>query len=139
MTIEFAYFNRRAANIFLGAVGSLPIGLLIVLAGNGGRAAAILLPLYYVADTTITLVRRVANYEPVWQAHRSHFYQRATDRGFTVMEIVTRVFVINVALAALAVTTIVLPSQTTQISALCTGAALRVWLLAVFARCPLRS
>jgi len=141
--IGFAYFNRPVATLFLGDVGSLPIGLLlgwllIVLAGNGGRAAAILLPLYYLADTTITLVRRVANCEPVWQAHRSHFYQRATDRGFTVMQIVARVFVINVALAALALTTIVLPSQTTQVSALCGGAALVVWLLAVFARGPLR-
>jgi hypothetical protein len=35
----------------------------------------------------------------VWQAHRTHYYQRATDRGFSVMEIVVRVFVLNLALA----------------------------------------
>jgi UDP-N-acetylmuramyl pentapeptide phosphotransferase/UDP-N-acetylglucosamine-1-phosphate transferase len=143
-TIGFAYFNRPVAMLFLGDVGSLPIGLLlgwllIVLAGNGGRAAAILLPLYYLADTTITLLRRAANCEPVWQAHRSHFYQRATDRGFTVMEIVARVFVVNIALAALALTTVVLPYRITEISALCAGTVLVTWLLAVFARGPLRS
>ena len=94
--IGFAFFNRPVAKLFLGDVGSLPIGLLfawllLLLAGNGGRTAAILLPLYYLADSTITLLRRVAKGEPVWQAHRSHFYQRATDRGFRVIDLVARV------------------------------------------------
>jgi UDP-N-acetylmuramyl pentapeptide phosphotransferase/UDP-N-acetylglucosamine-1-phosphate transferase len=142
-TIGFAFFNRPVAMLFLGDVGSLPIGLmlgwlLLVLAGNGGRAAAILLPLYYLADSTITLVRRAMNREPVWQAHRAHFYQRATDRGFTVLEIVAKVFVVNVALAALALTTIVVPSRTAEIAALSAGAALVAWLLMVLARGPKR-
>jgi UDP-N-acetylmuramyl pentapeptide phosphotransferase/UDP-N-acetylglucosamine-1-phosphate transferase len=142
-TIGFAFFNRPVAMLFLGDVGSLPIGLLLgwlllVLAGNGGRAAAILLPLYYLADSTITLIRRAVNREPVWQAHRSHFYQRATDRGFTVLEIVARVFVVNLALAALALTTIVLPSRTTDIAGLSVGAVLVASLLVVLARGPKR-
>jgi UDP-N-acetylmuramyl pentapeptide phosphotransferase/UDP-N-acetylglucosamine-1-phosphate transferase len=141
--IGFAFFNRPVAKLFLGDVGSLSIGLLvgwllIVLASNGGRAAAALLPLYYLADSTITLLRRAACGEPIWQAHRSHFYQRATDRGFRVIEVVARVFVINVALAALALSTILLPSRTTDIVALCVGAALVTWILVVFARGPAR-
>ena len=45
--------------------------------GRNGRApAAILLPLYYLMDATITLLRRLARREKVWEAHRSHFYQR---------------------------------------------------------------
>jgi UDP-N-acetylmuramyl pentapeptide phosphotransferase/UDP-N-acetylglucosamine-1-phosphate transferase len=56
-TIGFAFFNRPVAKIFLGDVGSLPIGLLLgwqllVLAASGGRAAAALLPLYYLADSS---------------------------------------------------------------------------------------
>jgi hypothetical protein len=35
------------------------------------------------------------------QAHRSHFYQRARDGGFSVYQIVARVFAINVALVVL--------------------------------------
>ena len=54
--------------------------LLLELAGSGALAAAILLPLYYLADATITLLRRLARGERVWQAHRSHFYQQATDQ-----------------------------------------------------------
>ena len=101
--LGFAPFNKPVAKLFLGDVGSLPIGLLLgwlllELAGRGHLAAAIILPLYYLADTTITLVRRIAAGEPFWQAHRTHFYQRATDNGFTVAEIVGRVFVVNLAL-----------------------------------------
>jgi UDP-N-acetylmuramyl pentapeptide phosphotransferase/UDP-N-acetylglucosamine-1-phosphate transferase len=142
--LGFAFFNRPVAKLFLGDVGSLPIGLLlawllIVLADSGGRAAAILLPLYYLADSTITLLRRAANREPVWQAHRSHFYQRATDRGFRVTDIVARVFAVNLALAALALATILLPSRTADIPALSAGSALVAWLLIVFARGPGRA
>jgi UDP-N-acetylmuramyl pentapeptide phosphotransferase/UDP-N-acetylglucosamine-1-phosphate transferase len=129
-TIGFAFFNRPVAKLFLGDVGSLPIGLLLgwlllVLAGNGGRTAAALLPLYY-------------KHEPVWLAHRSHFYQRATDRGFRVIEVVTRVFVVNILLAALAFVTILLPSPVTDIAAVSVGMALVAWLLVAFARGPAR-
>jgi len=142
-TIGFAFFNRPVAKLFLGDVGSLPIGLLLgwlllVLAGSGGHAAAVLLPLYYLADSTITLLRRLANLEPFWQAHRSHFYQRATDRGFRVIEVVARVFAVNLALAALALGTILLPSPTTNFAAVSVGTALVTWLMAVFARGPAR-
>jgi UDP-N-acetylmuramyl pentapeptide phosphotransferase/UDP-N-acetylglucosamine-1-phosphate transferase len=105
--IGFAPFNRPVARLFLGDVGSLPIGLLLgwlllQLAGNGHLAAALLLPLYYLADTTITLLRRLIKGERITQAHRSHFYQRATDRGLSVNQIVGRVFAANLCLAILA-------------------------------------
>ncbi len=142
-TIGFAFFNRPVAKLFLGDVGSLPIGLLLGwlllgLAGSGARTAAVLLPLYYLADSTITLLRRVVRSEPVWQAHRSHFYQRATDRGFRVIQVVARVFGINLALAALALVTILLPSPAIDIAAATLGLALVAWLLVVFARGPAR-
>jgi UDP-N-acetylmuramyl pentapeptide phosphotransferase/UDP-N-acetylglucosamine-1-phosphate transferase len=83
--LGFAPFNRPVAKIFLGDVGSLPIGLLIgwcllQLAWYQQFAAALLLPLYYLADATVTLLRRIAQREPFWAAHRTQFYQRATMR-----------------------------------------------------------
>jgi UDP-N-acetylmuramyl pentapeptide phosphotransferase/UDP-N-acetylglucosamine-1-phosphate transferase len=137
--IGFAYFNRPVARLFLGDVGSLPIGLLlgwllVELAGRGALAAAILLPLYYLADATITLLRRLIRGEKVWQAHRSHFYQRATDRGFTVSQVVAHVFAVNVALAALALFTLAAPGLLSDAAALVCGAALVGWLLLAFAR-----
>ena len=137
--LGFAYFNRPIARLFLGDVGSLPVGLLlgwllVQLAGHGGLVAAILLPLYYLADATITLTRRMINGEKVWQAHRSHFYQRATDRGFTVSQVVAHVFTVNVALAALAFVTLAAPGRLNEAAALLCGAALVGWLLFAFAR-----
>jgi len=137
--IGFAPFNRPVARLFLGDVGSLPIGLLagwllMLLAGNGHLAAAVVLPLYYLTDATVTLLRRIARREPFWRAHRSHFYQRATDRGFSVTEIVARVFAVNLALIPLAITTVVWPGHATTALALICGGALVGGLLYVFAR-----
>ena len=137
--IGFAFFNRPVARLFLGDVGSLPIGLmlgwlLVLVAGNGAPVAAILLPLYYLADATITLLRRIVHGEKVWQAHRSHFYQRATDHGLTVIAIVRRVFVVNLLLAALALATVLRPSRELDIGALIAGAVLVAWLLLSFVR-----
>jgi UDP-N-acetylmuramyl pentapeptide phosphotransferase/UDP-N-acetylglucosamine-1-phosphate transferase len=137
--IGFAYFNRPVAKLFLGDVGSLPIGLLlgwllVLLAGHGGLVAAILLPLYYLADGIITIARRWWNGERIWQAHRTHFYQRATDRGLTVLGIVTRVFAANVVLAALAILTVVNPGRGTDIAALNAGVVLVAWLLIALSR-----
>jgi len=103
-------------------------------AGSGGRAAAILLPLYYLADSTITLIRRARNGEKVWRAHRSHFYQRATDRGFSVLAVVARVFIVNLALAALAIVTVIVRSRTADIAALSAGVALVAGLLYALTR-----
>ena len=137
--LGFAPFNRPVAKLFLGDVGSLPIGLLLawllaLLAGAGHVAAAVILPLYYLADATITLLRRLVGREPFWQAHRTHFYQRATDRGLSVGQIVARVFAVNVGLVALAVLTVLWPSALNAAAALAGAAALVAWLLFSFAR-----
>lgn len=107
--LGFTPFNRPVAKIFLGDVGSLPIGLLLgwcllQLAWNQQLAACVLLPLYYLTDATVTLARRIVKREPFWMAHRFHFYQRAVDNGFTVCQVVHEVFALNAVLAALAIT-----------------------------------
>jgi UDP-N-acetylmuramyl pentapeptide phosphotransferase/UDP-N-acetylglucosamine-1-phosphate transferase len=136
--IGFAPFNRPVARLFLGDVGSLPIGLLlawllVLLASGGHLAAALLLPLYYLADATITLLRRLANGEPIQQAHRSHFYQRAMDGNFSVYQIVGRVFVVNIGLIAFAATTLLTPSFIVDAAALSAGCVLVALLLYRFA------
>ena len=95
--------------LFLGDVGSLPIGLilswmLILLAGNGHLAAALLLPLYYLADARLHW-RGAWPGEPIAEADRDHFYQRATC-GYSIYQIVGIVFVLNVVLVGLAVVSI---------------------------------
>ena len=139
--LGFAPFNRPVASLFLGDVGSLPLGLILAwllyrLALAGGLAAAILLPLYYLADATLTLIRRAARREPVWQAHRSHFYQRATTNGIAVTGVVGRVLALNACLAALAGTTLFWPSPAITLGALAVGCGLVGSVLVRFARAP---
>ncbi|MGZ5873596.1 MAG: MraY family glycosyltransferase [Bradyrhizobium sp.] len=126
--IGFAPFNRPVATIFLGDVGSLPIGLLlgwclVQLAWHQHFAAALLLPLYYLSDATVTLLRRVVRREPFWAAHRSHFYQRATDNGFTVLRVVSEVFILNLVLAALAVASVKIQSSAIEAALIVAGSA----------------
>ncbi len=78
----FLWWNWHPAKVFLGDVGSVPFGfvlgwLLLLLAAQGQWAAALILPLYYLADATVTLARRIVRREKFWRAHRQHFYQRA--------------------------------------------------------------
>ncbi len=83
----FLYWNWHPARIFLGDVGSVPLGfllggLMLLLAAAGFWASAVILPAYYLADAGLTLCRRILRGERVWEAHRSHFYQRAAaSRG----------------------------------------------------------
>jgi UDP-N-acetylmuramyl pentapeptide phosphotransferase/UDP-N-acetylglucosamine-1-phosphate transferase len=135
----FAPFNRPVAKLFLGDVGSLPIGLLLFwlllqVAARGHVAAALLLLLYYLADTTVTLARRCAKGENVLQAHRTHFYQRATDLGFSVGDVVAHVFVVNLSLAALAIASASSSSAWGGVVALALGVAIVAGLLVRFAR-----
>ena len=133
--LGFAPFNRPVARLFLGDVGSLPIGLLlfwllVVLAGRGYLIAALLLPLYYLADATITLMRRASRGENIFEAHRSHFYQHATKAGWPVTSVITRVFTVNVVLVVLALLSATMRTPLALTIILIAGAAAVAWLLA---------
>lgn len=125
--LGFAPFNRPVAKVFLGDVGSLPIGLLLgwcllELAWHGLPAVAVLLPGYYLVDSTVTLCRRIARREQFWSAHRSHFYQRATDNGYTVPRVIAEVLALNLVLAGLAIVTVRAASLAITVIALLVGA-----------------
>lgn len=137
--LGFAPFNKPVAKVFLGDVGSLPIGLLLgwcllELAWQGQPAAALLLPAYYLADSTITLFRRIIRREPFWSAHRTHFYQRATDNGFTVKRVTGEVFALNLVLALLAIVAVRAGSLTITIVSLFAGAVAVAFVLQRFSR-----
>jgi len=137
--IGFAPFNRPVAQIFLGDVGSLPIGLLLgwcllQLAYRRQFEATLLLPLYYLCDATATLLRRMIRREPFWAAHRSHYYQRATDNGFSVAHVVGEVFALNVGLAILAIASANLDSVVARVLIFLAGAISVVFVLFRFSR-----
>jgi UDP-N-acetylmuramyl pentapeptide phosphotransferase/UDP-N-acetylglucosamine-1-phosphate transferase len=101
--LGFLWWNWAPARVFLGDVGSVPLGyligfLLLRLAAQGLWKAALILPLYFLADATITLGRRALRGEKVWQAHREHFYQRAVLAGLSHAAMVRRVVAANLVL-----------------------------------------
>jgi hypothetical protein len=104
------------------------------LAVQGHVAAALLLPLYYLADATITILRRTLNHERIWTGHRTHFYQRATDNGFAVIQVVATVFTLNLVLAALALATIFWTTLTGQFTLLLLGVTAVTTVLIRFGR-----
>jgi len=136
--LGFAPFNRPVARLFMGDVGSLPVGLIVAwllfrLAGEGSLAAALILPLYPIADATLTLLWRLRRGEAVWKAHRSHYYQVATVNGFSVLETVGSVFAVQAVLAGLAGVTLLWPSPAVTLVCLVLSAGLVGWLLRRFA------
>jgi UDP-N-acetylmuramyl pentapeptide phosphotransferase/UDP-N-acetylglucosamine-1-phosphate transferase len=105
--LGFLAWNWQPAKLFLGDVGSVPLGylagwLLLVLAGTAWWQAALILPLYYLADATWTLLRRLACGERVWVAHREHFYQRAVQAGLSHAAVAGRILAADLILVGLA-------------------------------------
>ncbi|PKU23541.1 MraY family glycosyltransferase [Telmatospirillum siberiense] len=126
--LGFLFWNWHPAKIFLGDCGSVPIGyllgwLLLSAAAHGHWAAALILPAYYLTDATLTLVRRARRGEPVFQAHRQHFYQQAVQGGASHARVARLILIANVVLVALAWL-----SESHPIAALLV-AAIDVWFL----------
>ena len=84
----FLALNFHPARIFLGDVGSIPLGFLAASLGAIGWRDGVW-PLWFpllvfavfIGDATLTLLKRLARRERVWQAHREHYYQRLVQLG----------------------------------------------------------
>jgi Fuc2NAc and GlcNAc transferase len=90
--IGFLVLNWPPARIFMGDVGSTFLGFMfaawsILPAPPGSRAVpflawfVILGPFLF--DASVTLARRAFRREPLFKAHRTHFYQRLVQAGWT--------------------------------------------------------
>ena len=79
--LVFSFFNiRKKAKCFAGDVGSISMAfiicfLLISLSVKTGSFVWLLLLGVYGIDTVFTILCRLARREPIFKAHRSHFYQ----------------------------------------------------------------
>ena len=88
-TIAFLLANFHPARLFMGDVGSVPLGFLAGALGVLGWRDAVW-PLWFpvlvfapfVCDATLTLVKRLLRRERVWEPHRDHYYQRLVRMGF---------------------------------------------------------
>ena len=88
-TLPFFFFNFPPARVFLGDVGSVPLGFLAAVFGISGIESMlwpfwfpVLVFLPFIADATVTLARRTLRGDRIWRAHREHYYQRLVRMGF---------------------------------------------------------
>jgi UDP-N-acetylmuramyl pentapeptide phosphotransferase/UDP-N-acetylglucosamine-1-phosphate transferase len=87
--LGFLPHNFPRARMFMGDVGSAPLGFLLASLPLAFSAEfgwellppLVLLHLNYILDTTITLIRRHLHGEKVYEAHKEHFYQRLVRAG----------------------------------------------------------
>jgi len=85
----FLFFNFPPARIFMGDVGSSTLGLLAATLSLWGVRDGIF-PFWiaflvfspFIVDATVTLFRRLLRGDKIWQAHKTHFYQRLVQAGW---------------------------------------------------------
>lgn len=87
--LGFLWHNWPPARIFMGDVGSAFLGytfavLAVVASQSDPRLAfvGILFVWPFVFDSVFTFLRRLSNHENVFEAHRSHLYQRLVIAGY---------------------------------------------------------
>jgi len=107
--LAFLCFNFPSARLFMGDAGSIPLGFLSATLGISGATTGTwpwLFPLLvfspFIVDASVTLVRRTLRGEKIWQAHRSHYYQRVVLLGATHRQLALSAYVLMLAMAALA-------------------------------------
>jgi UDP-GlcNAc:undecaprenyl-phosphate/decaprenyl-phosphate GlcNAc-1-phosphate transferase len=89
--LAFLAFNFPPARAFLGDSGSIPLGFMAAAVGILGWRVYGLWPYWFPAlvfspfavDATVTLAKRALRREPVWRAHRDHYYQRLVRLGWS--------------------------------------------------------
>ena len=103
--LGFLVWNWSPAIVFLGDVGSIPLGYLIgwslisiqtetTMPLNSLIIIAIL-PGYYLADASITLGVRILKGNNPIEAHKDHFYQKAWQNGASHASICQKILLAN--------------------------------------------
>ncbi|WP_186086227.1 MraY family glycosyltransferase [Burkholderia gladioli] len=88
--LGFLLLNFHPARLFLGDAGSIPLGFLAGAFGYWGWREQVW-PIWFpalvfspfIADASVTLLRRLLRGEKFWQAHREHYYQRVIRSGMS--------------------------------------------------------
>jgi UDP-N-acetylmuramyl pentapeptide phosphotransferase/UDP-N-acetylglucosamine-1-phosphate transferase len=113
----FLVHNFPPAKIFLGDTGSTALGFLAAACSLWGSKAglfpfwvALLIFSPFIVDATVTLLRRLLRGEKVWEAHRTHYYQRLVLLGWGHRRTVLAEYALMLACAGSAVLAVRLPT-----------------------------
>lgn len=86
--LAFLRFNFYPAKIFMGDIGAISLGFLAATLGLIGwknNIWSLWLPLLifspFIADATVTFIKRLLHGKKIWQAHNDHYYQRLIKCG----------------------------------------------------------
>jgi UDP-N-acetylmuramyl pentapeptide phosphotransferase/UDP-N-acetylglucosamine-1-phosphate transferase len=101
--VVFFYFNKTPAKIFIGDSGSIALGfimgaLLIKYGCEYSILSAFCITIYYIADSTITVLWRLKDGEKIWTPHLRHFFAKAKIAGFSSMKICIILAILNILL-----------------------------------------
>lgn len=112
----FLVHNFPPAKIFMGDTGSTTLGFLVAACCLWGNKAG-LFPLWaallvfspFIVDATVTLLCRLFRGEKIWEAHRSHYYQRLVLLGWGHRRTVLAEYVLMLTCAGSAIGAVALP------------------------------
>ncbi|OYQ63072.1 glycosyl transferase family 4 [Pseudanabaena sp. SR411] len=101
----FLIWNWSPAKIFMGDVGSTSLGAIVAFsllsshqdASETWSALVITFPI--LGDALYTLFRRLLNHENIFQAHRSHIYQRLQQSGMSHGQVASIYVLLNLSIA----------------------------------------
>jgi UDP-GlcNAc:undecaprenyl-phosphate/decaprenyl-phosphate GlcNAc-1-phosphate transferase len=87
-TVPFLIRNLPPARTFMGDGGSVPLGFVAAVFGIAGIRSGtwpawfpLLVFLPFLADTVVTIVSRISRGENLFEAHKTHYYQRIHRMG----------------------------------------------------------
>ncbi|MEC8860168.1 MAG: glycosyltransferase family 4 protein [Pseudomonadota bacterium] len=102
-TLGFLYWNVPPARLFMGDVGSTFLGFFLGLLGlithfNGVLSVWVwvLLMATFIADTTLTLLRRLLAGHSITEGHSTHAYQHLSRRWGSHLRVTAAYMVVNV-------------------------------------------
>ena len=132
LTISFAFysFNKPPSKIFLGDVGSVPFGFIagFILIYNMIMYNLILpflvIMLYYLQDSIVTIILRFLKKENVFQAHSSHFYQKILRKGYSHDYVLKKIIHLHAILLILAILSYYFPITSFLLAFICTSSLL---------------
>ncbi len=132
LTISFAFYsvNKPPSKIFLGDVGSIPLGFIagFILIYNMIMYNLILpflvIMLYYLLDSIATIILRFLKKENVFQAHSSHFYQKILRKGYSHEYVLKKIIYLHSILLILAILSYYYPVSSLILAFLCTSSLL---------------
>lgn len=133
--LAFLCFNFPPARLFMGDAGSIPLGFLAATLGILGTIQHVwpwLFPLLafspFIVDASLTLTRRALRGERVWQAHRSHYYQRVVLLGASHRQLALSAYGLMLAMAALALALLSFPQHAARVLILSAAIYLLIFL-----------